>query len=200
MAKKKSITVPVLPAPQNATQADNVLHVIGQHKRALDALVLKREEAVAAAAEKFAKSIADAAEALQANVDSLQAYAEANKDELLKDGKRSVTFMSGMFGWRYGNPALKYDADDEADLIARLRRLKLDQHIRTTETLDKQSLLASPDDVEAINGIEIEQVERFFVLPLELTDDIAGKARKLKGAAATIAPDPAPKKAKAKGK
>jgi len=200
MAKKKSLTVPALPVPQNATQADNVLHIIGQHKRALDTLILKRDEAVAVATEKFVKQIADAAEALQANVDSLQAYAEANKDELLKDGKRSVTFMSGVFGWRYGNPSLKFDADDEPELIARLRRFKLDHHIRTTETIDKQSMLAAPEEVEAINGIEIEQVERFFVRPLEVTDDISGKARKLKGAAATVAPDATPKKSKAKGK
>lgn len=189
MSKKKSLTTAALPVPQDQAEADKAIHAIGAHKRALDALIVKRDEAVATAAAKFAEDIATTAEVLKANVESLQAFAEANKSKLLADGKRSVALGNGTIGWRYSNPAVRFDAEDEERLVSRLRTLGLDGLIRTVETIDKTAILADPAKVEDIKGFEIVQEERFFVRPLEVADDIAGKARKLTGAAAVQAPD-----------
>ncbi|MCM0018530.1 MAG: host-nuclease inhibitor Gam family protein [Tagaea sp.] len=198
MSKKKSLTTSALPVPQNQVQADNVIYVIGDHKRALDALIVKRDRAVADAAAKYADAIAEAGEVLKANVESLQAFAEANKSALLQDGKRSIAFPSGLVGWRYSNPAVKFDADDEERLIARLRTLGLGHLIREKSEIDKTAVVKHAAEIEGVKGIDIVQEERFFVRPLEVEDDIAGKARKLTGPAAIQAPDAPAKKTKSK--
>lgn len=189
MAKSNSVTVPALSVPQDAAQAASLVHLIGANKRALDALMNRQEAAVAAAAEKFAAQINDATEALGENVAALQAYAEANKDALTADGKRSVATQAGTFGWRYGNRAVKFEGKHAEKLIEKFKELGHTDLIRTIEQIDKTAILANPDAIEKIKKIKIEQEERFYVRPLSVDNDIAGKTRKLKGKDASFSAD-----------
>lgn len=199
MTKKKSIAVPAQDAPQNLDQANELLAEIGRLARRMDTETIARDAAVAKATEKFQPEIDTLAAELKVKVAAIQSFAEANKAALLADGERSVTLSQGTFGWRLGNPAVKLDSKvEEAHLVAALKKLGLSEFVRVSETLNRSAILNEPDKVESVRGLTIEQSEAFYVKPLTVEDEIAGKARKLKGAAASQAADadPQPKKRK----
>jgi|GEM_PF-2516401 len=199
IGRTKRIATPAADLPQTLEEAGLLVHLIGVAARTLDAQTAARDGAVAKLVADHAPGIEASAADVKKMVAKLQAYAEANKTALLADGARSVQLASGAFGWRYGNPTVKLDADtDEAAAIETLKRARLGAFVRTVEELNKQAILDAPDKIADLRGLSVEQAESFFVRPLEVKDAIAGKAAKLKGAALQKpdAPEPKPKKSK----
>ena len=200
MAKKKSIATPAKDVPQTLDEANKLLAEIGRTKRKIETEELARDAAVAKTIEVFQPEIDTATADLKSKMTALQAFAEAHKVALLgEDGDRSIDVSNGTIGWRFGNPAVKLDSDvEEDDVVASLKKLGLNKFIRTTETLNRQAILDAPDEIEAVRGLAVEQKETFYVKPTEVADEIVGKAKKLKGAAATNKAETVPKPSKKK--
>jgi len=101
--------------------------------------------------------------------DTLQAYATENQNELFSK-KKSLEMVHGTIGFRTGTPKLKTLKGFTWASALQLVREFLPGHIRTTEEIARDKLLADRDDeTVAANlarcGISVVQDETFFVEP-----------------------------------
>ena len=103
--------------------------------------------------------------------DVLQAYATENKDELFAK-KKSLEMVHGTIGFRTGTPKLKTLKGFTWASALQLVKEFLPKHIRMTEEIAKDKLLAERNEEEvAANlercGITVAQDESFYVEPKE---------------------------------
>ncbi|TPQ28956.1 host-nuclease inhibitor Gam family protein [Methylomonas sp. EFPC3] len=113
-------------------------------------------------------------EALKTKIDALlngiQTWCEANRAELCKDGGKTANLITGEVSWRQRPPSVSVRAVDK--VLETLRNLGLSRFIRTKDELNKEAVLAEPKAVQGIAGITINTgVEDFAVVPFE--QDIA---------------------------
>lgn len=100
--------------------------------------------------------------------DSLQAYAEKNKERFFSK-KKSHDMLHGMIGFRTGTPKVVKDRKITIkELIIRLRDMNLGRFIRTTEELNKEVVIQERDNVDTMRqmkavGVTVVQDETFFV-------------------------------------
>lgn len=183
MAKKPTrIKAPAVPVPQTREEADKLIGEIGAFQRDIDLAKAAAEEKVAAVKAALEEEIGGKAAEMLAKFQAVMAFASANRDTLLEKGRKSVELSQGQLGWRLGNPTVKLARGvDEDSLVATFERLKLDDLLRVTTSLDRQAILKEPKRIEGIAGITVEQDETFFVKPLEVTTETTAKAGKLIG-------------------
>lgn len=100
---------------------------------------------------------------------TLQAYAQENQAELFSK-KKSLEMVHGTIGFRTGTPKLKTLKGFTWASALNLMREFLPTHIRTSEEIAKDKLLADRDaegmlDKMAQCGITVTQDESFYVEP-----------------------------------
>lgn len=125
--------------------------------------------------EKYADQLADLSDAKERSFDLIQAYATEHRDELFAK-RKSIESTHGVFGFRTGNPKLKNLKGFTWAAVTNLAKELLPQYIRTTEELDKQSLLADRDKEDVAEmmpriGVQVVQEETFFVEPKKENDE-----------------------------
>lgn len=101
--------------------------------------------------------------------ETLQAFALENQDELFSK-KKSLEMVHGTIGFRTGTPKLKTLKGFTWASALQLVKEFIPTHIRTSEEIAKDKLLADRDDEKvAANlarcGISVVQDETFFVEP-----------------------------------
>lgn len=106
---------------------------------------------------------------MDASFDTLQSFAVENQDELFSK-KKSLEMVHGTIGFRTGTPKLKTLKGFTWASALQLVKEFLPGHIRATEGIAKDKLLADRDDENvAANlarcGIMVAQDETFFVEP-----------------------------------
>ena len=152
-------------APQTLEEADHWMLQLGQQQREHLRITTHRDDEIADIRDTYEGSLAPL-EAHMARLQAgLQAYGEANKSALLEKGKRTVFLTHGEMGWRTHPP--KVALSKIGELVERLKNLGKTKFLRTTETIDKEAILKSPQEATAIKGIRIAQKETFFVEPYE---------------------------------
>ena len=124
--------------------------------------------------EKYADQLAGLADTKERSFDLMQAYATEHRDELFAK-RKSIESTHGVFGFRTGNPKLKNLKGFTWAAVTNLAKELLPQYIRTTEELDKQSLLADRDKQDVAEmlpriGVQVVQEETFFVEPKKEND------------------------------
>lgn len=135
---------------------------------------------VAAVKAKFTGKIATRASEAEAAIKAAQVYADANRDELLKDGGKSCTLNGHTLGWRDTPGAIKCTKGvTEKKLLARLMRdsrlCKL--FVRNKPTLNKEAMQDRWDRFKAKLsklGARLVVEENFFV-ELDVTPDQTAK-------------------------
>lgn len=110
-------------------------------------------------------------EALNDRIDvlqnSIQAYCEANRDELTNGNKvKSANLITGEVMWRQKPPSVRIKAADA--VIETLKRLGLGRFVRTKDEVNKEAILNEQDAVRGVAGITIVTgEEQFEISPFE---------------------------------
>lgn len=167
MAKKTRTRGVNLPVPQNRDDAADAVRMIGERNRELarieadmnDRLALIKQEA-----EALAAPLRDDVLAL---TEGLKVFAEANRDGLTNGGKvKFADLGTGKISWRL-RPAKVTVRGLEA-VIDACKKLGKHKFLRVKEEINKEAVLASPDEARMIAGISIgSEGEDFIVEPFE---------------------------------
>ncbi len=97
-------------------------------------------------------------------VDSLAAWAAANRDAETVGDTKTIILPSGTISWRNTQP--KVVIENANKVLAALKKLKLTQFIRNTPSIDKEAMLkdeASRDLATTVTGVTIVSEERILV-------------------------------------
>lgn len=155
-------------AAQNEQDASDLIKILGEKRRQ----IMRVEAAMNDEIANIKLAFEEQASPLQAEVseiiDSVQAWAEVNRDELTNDGKvKTVKLMSGEFNWRTRPP--KVSLRGKPKIIEALKSLGLTRFIRTSEDIDKEALLKEKEAAGQIAGITISSAgEDFAISPYEM--------------------------------
>lgn len=169
-----------LPVPVSRAAADELLGQIGRLQRQLDVIDAALTEEVAAAKARAAAEAKPVAEQIKTAFQALTIWAERNREELCRDGRKSVTLSQGVIGWRIGLPTVRIAKGMEDELVSIFGRLGKGHLIRTRQEVDKEAVLRDPNEVAGIPGIAVEQTESFFAKPLDLEAEQVKTTGKLK--------------------
>ena len=168
------------PPVASREEADTIVREIGTLLRAKNQFEATLEEQVADLKAKTSAEVRPIADTLRAKLDSLHAWAEANKAALLIDGARSASLPQGKLGWRWNPASVKLDGE-EADIVAALERLGLGDLVRVAKEVNKEAILEDPKRVEGLAGIKVAQTEQFWVKPAEIEVEQAMTSRTVRG-------------------
>lgn len=155
MARRKVTAAPVLP---DWAAVDGALRDIRECEHALTELGVDRDRRIDSVKEEYSKMALPLQNRIKKLEGDVKAYADAHRAELT--GKsRKLNF--GTVGYRISS-RLILPASKAAEAIATLKALGRKEFIKTTETLDRASLLRQP--VELLNqiGAYIQQRDEFY--------------------------------------
>lgn len=165
--KRARVKAPALPviAPASAEQADAMIRRMGDLARdrlIIQAALDEQIAALRASAEAEAGPIATEIANLHAAV---QAWAEANRDELTRGGRVKTHKMpSGEVSWRLLPPSVRITSP--AAVMALLEKMGLERFLRRKVEIDRDAMKAEPDAARAVPGVSIGSAgEEFIVVP-----------------------------------
>ncbi|CAM6892323.1 Prophage host-nuclease inhibitor protein [Citrobacter freundii] len=136
-------------------------------------VILRRETELNDKIAALTNDVAPGIEALKKELGRLQAgvqtWCEANRAELTKDGKtKTANLTTGEVRWRKRPPSVTIRKVE--DVIALLKKFSLGKFLRNKGEINKEAILASPNEVKGIAGISIKSdVEDFEIIPFEQT-------------------------------
>lgn len=118
--------------------------------------------------EKYADRLTELQEQKDEAFDTLQSYAEGNREEFGK--RKSMEFAHGILGFRTGTPKLKTLKGFTWASVLNLLKVHLPGYVRTIEEPAKDRLLADREEPETMQkmkdvGIYVDQDETFYVEP-----------------------------------
>lgn len=163
--KSRAETVRV---PNSRAEAEAMIARIGELARdqalretALEETIAQAKQAAEREAKQPSAELAD----LQRG---LQIWAEANRDELTKNGRmQTVRLGTGEIGWRRRPP--KVSVSNPGAVIEALRQGGLDRFIRTKAEVNREAMLAEPSVATTIAGVKIGSAgEDFIVTPVTM--------------------------------
>lgn len=155
MARRKVTAAPVLP---DWAAVDGALRDIRECEHALTELGVDRDRRIDSVKEEYSKMALPLQNRIKKLEGDVKAYADAHRAELTGQS-RKLNF--GTVGYRISS-RLILPASKAAEAIATLKALGRKEFIKTTETLDRASLLRQP--VELLNqiGAYIQQRDEFY--------------------------------------
>lgn len=143
-------------------EADETVRRIGELQRQREAIATRMNDTLAsakAAAEIEAAPINAAIKELSHGV---QVWAEAHRDALCKGGK-TVKLGNGELRWRLRPPSVVVRG--AGMVVEALKRLGLNRFVRVKEEIDKAAILADPQAVQDVKGLQVSQGEDFVIVP-----------------------------------
>jgi phage host-nuclease inhibitor protein Gam len=149
--------------PQTPAEASNAMGELGAAMAERARLQAELDAAVAKVTTAFQPKIQELAGEIKELVGGLQTWAEANKDELTAQGKRTVNLGTGDIGWRTNPPKVKVSGLEK--VIAVLKAKGLEVFVKVKEELDKKAILDAPEAIKGVKGLEIVQEETFWAKP-----------------------------------
>lgn len=163
--KRNAVTFPV---PQSRDDANTAIRLIGIDQRELARIEADMNDELAAVRERHEAAATPLRDAVQARIDGVQIWAEANRAALTRDNKtKTAQLPAGELTWRTTPPSVAVRGLEA--VLTRLHVMGLDQFIRKKEEVNKEAILETPTahPVRAVEGITIVQREEFSVLPFE---------------------------------
>lgn len=152
------------PVPQSKDDCVAQIARIGHHQRERQRLEAAMNDELASVRQRWEEQARPHADAIVAMSRGVQTYCEAHRAELTRDGKvKTYTFASGEVRWRMPPPSVSVRGAEA--VIESLERLGLMQYLRTKTEVNKEAILADPQQALAVKGIKISQDEDFVVVP-----------------------------------
>lgn len=153
--------------PANRDEVNDAIAEIGRHQRErerINADMNDRQAEIKAKHDAEAKPLGERISELSKGV---QLWCEANRASLTNDGRvKFHEFATGLVKWR--TTPFSVALSKVGDVLAFLKASGKEQFIRTSESVDKDALLAARDEVgDSIKGVTFKQKEEFSVIPHE---------------------------------
>lgn len=160
-------TASTFPIPQSRQEASDAVAAIGRAQRELTRIQAAMNDELAAVKERYEEQATPFRDEIQSRTAGVQVWCEANRAQLTDGNKTKTAILpAGIVKWRLTPPAVKVKKALMASVLAALRAAGLgERFIRTAEELNKEAVLADPDAVKSIVGIEIVQAEEFVIEP-----------------------------------
>jgi len=128
-------------------QLIEVLAKIGELERANEKDELALNTDVTGIKHRYAVQVATRTEQLAPLYEAVRVYCEANRATLCPPGRKSVDLKVATVAWRSGTVTV--EIADEAALIEALKKRKEFRHlVKSTETIDKRTLLACRSELD----------------------------------------------------
>ncbi|MBF0168768.1 MAG: host-nuclease inhibitor Gam family protein [Alphaproteobacteria bacterium] len=185
MAKPATRTkAPALPVPQTRADAEALAANFAAVQREAELLAMCDEEEIAKIKERGRLRIDPMVARANDMAAALIAYVESNRADLFKDA-RTTRLGCAELTLRWSGPTVTVARSvKEAQMVATLKGLGLTGLVRIEETVNKQAILANPDQVESVAGITITQTERLHVKLEGVTKPIQSEFQRVTGSAA----------------
>ena len=174
MAQKISrLKTPAMDTPQSRDDVARLIRDLGDLQREFLRETTEMNDAIGAITQNYQPALAALTQRIEKLQAGVQAWCEANRDELTGAGKvKTANLVTGEVQWRQRPPSVRVRALDV--VIDSLRKFGLDRFIRVREELNKEAILADPAAVDGIAGISIQtSVEDFVITPFEQQLDVA---------------------------
>ncbi|MDD1534590.1 MULTISPECIES: host-nuclease inhibitor Gam family protein [unclassified Bradyrhizobium] len=155
--------------PQDKEAAVALLAEYGATLRELDRLELDMNDKIAALKLEAAVEAEPHRVKVEQMERALQAYCEAHRKELTKDGRvKTADLDVGKVSWRW-NPAkvtIRGKEETVLELLKRSESEELKKFLRPTVEIDRVEMLRNPKLAETVEGVEITKgVETFEIKP-----------------------------------
>ena len=159
-----------IPIPNSEAEAIRAVADIGRLQRQIEHIEGRLNDRIDKVKLDALEMISDPKAELEVALDGLFAYCQANREELMPPGRKTISWPTGEISWRMTPP--KVGIRDVKKVLAGLRQLGLSRFIRTKEEIDKEAILKDRDAVKPVKGIAITQCEEFVVKPSEVSCEI----------------------------
>lgn len=165
------------PVPQTESECRTYIRRIGEHQRDRDRIQADMNDEIARVQDKFAKLAAPHNKQVEELTAGVQAYCEAHRNTLTKNGKRKTADLgTGEIGWRITPPKIALRA--VATIIDAIRAKRVGKlYLRTKVEIDKDAIGRDlkkvedewqlPEKLQGIPGLTVKSVEEFFIKPSE---------------------------------
>lgn len=167
MSRKSNIrikTEAAVVAFQTREEANEAIAQIGVAQRERDRIATEMNDELAAVRARHEERAAPHAAIIKDLGKGVQIFAEANRDDLTRDGKtKTVRLAAGEVCWRTRPPKVRITG--EGIVAEALKKLGLERFLRTKVEIDKSAILADPDAVSSVKGISLSQGEDFVIKP-----------------------------------
>lgn len=175
MAKRTKIAAMVA-VPQSRDEVVKQIGRIGYLQGQIAVVKAQHDERVRSIGEQLEEAITPLSDELKSLEAGVQAYCEANRNDLTNGGKvKFHDFGTGRVNWRLRPPSVglrKVEA-----VLESCKTLGLVAFIRTKEEINKDAMLADPEKAATIAGVTIKsEGEDFVIEPVELQSSQKGAA------------------------
>ena len=151
-------------------QAQEASQMFAQTKNKLAKIEAKMNEEINKVKAKYADQVTDLSEELEEPAEILEVFAKEQKDSWGK--KKSLELLHCIIGFRTGTPKVDKKKGFSWDAVLELMKKNalFSKFIRTTEEINKESILAEKDEklldkLESYCFVSIKQDEKFYVEP-----------------------------------
>lgn len=154
-------------AAQNTDDATHLIKLLGEKRREILRIEADMNDEISTIKQRYETQAQPLKVEVAEIIDATQAWAEVNRDELTNNGKtKTVKLATGEFNWRMRPP--KVSLRGKPKIMETMKALGLQRFLRTSEDIDKESLLKEQQAVSGITGITIGSAgEDFSINPYE---------------------------------
>ncbi|HNC51224.1 MAG TPA: host-nuclease inhibitor Gam family protein [Accumulibacter sp.] len=161
----KTVAAPTV--PQTREEVAELIAGIGIDNRELTMMEVEMNNALARIKEDYEQRAEPARRRIEAAQRGVQAFCEANRQELTANGKvKTHQFTTGEVQWRTRPPSVRITGEES--VMFSLRALGLLRFLRVKEEINREAILNEPSAVAGVPGIRISQIEDFVVTPFEV--------------------------------
>ena len=155
------------PVPQSRDDAARDIRLIGDLQREILKAEATMNDAIAEITHAHQPPIDAVKERLKALQTGVQAWCEANREELTNQGRsKSANLITGQVQWRQRPPSVAVRGVEA--VLDTLKRLGLSRFVRTKEEINKEAILNEPEAVRGVAGLAINSgIEDFVIEPFE---------------------------------
>jgi len=147
-------------------EAEACLANIGTAQRRVIGIEAAMNDEIAAIKSRYEAQAAPHNQNITRSFHDLHLWAEANRDSLCAGKIKTVRMATGEILWRKRPPSVRITGAPA--VIERLISFGLTAFVREKQEIDKDAILAEPDQVKGIKGIKvITDVEDFVAKPFE---------------------------------
>lgn len=156
--------------PQSKNDCAESIRVIGDLQREFERERAEMNDAIAAITQRHQPTLAGLTQRLESLQAGVQAWCEAHRVQLCGEGDKlgkTANLITGEVSWRQRPPSVSIRGVDA--VLETLARMQLERFVRTKAEPNKEAMLAEPEAVRGIAGINIVTgVEDFIVVPFEV--------------------------------
>lgn len=159
--------------PQSKADVQRDIKLLGDAQREM----VRMETLINDELGKLTKTLAPRIELLRMQITGLQSgvqtWCEAHRLEICGKGK-SANLITGEVSWRQRPPSVT--VRNAESVIDQLGQLGLTEFVRTKHEVNKDAILAAPEQVKGVRGITVNTgVEDFVITPFEIDLGAAGE-------------------------